>query len=422
MKERVDLLSRRQLLSGAVAAAALGASGLASDLAAAHEPAAPGARKRLLLLFLSGGASQLETWDPKPDTKTGGPFRSIATSVSGVHISELLPHTSRMVHRLAILRGVNTRIPDHFEGHYVLQSGRTVPGYPVLTSVVARLLERPGDVLPGCVTLRRRAPQAYTDVGDAGFLGARYEAIRVIDGLPPENLVRPETFSEESARAQDRLRRRADERFALGRATDPVAAYGSTFEKAAALMRRRDLFDLEREPMQLRDRYGRHMFGRNCLLARRLLEAGVSCVKVLHHDWDAHTDNFHWQQVRCGEFDRTFTTLIEDLDTRGMLTDTLVVVMGEMGRTPRINNRLGRDHWGNAWSLALAGCGVKPGVVHGRTNADGTAVVDGEVNAAQLFHTFLRALGLNPGGYHEVGGQRIPIGDPAASAIREVLA
>lgn len=422
MEERFDLLSRRQILSGALGAAALGASALNPNAGLANQATASGTRKRLLLLFLSGGASQFETWDPKPDARTGGPFRAIATSVSGVHISELLPNTARMVHRLAILRGVNTRIPDHFEGHYVLQSGRTVPGYPVLTSVGARLLERPGDVLPGCVTLRRRAPQAYTDVGDAGFLGARYEAIRMIDGLPPENLVRPGTVSEESARAQDLLRRRADERFRLGRSADPVEAYGSSFEKAAALMRRRDLFDLDREPMQIRDRYGRHMFGRNCLLARRLLEAGVSCVKVLHHDWDAHTDNFHWQQVRCGEFDRTFTTLIDDFEMRGLLADTLIVVMGEMGRTPRINNRLGRDHWGNAWSLALAGCGIKPGVVHGRTNAEGTAVVDGQVNAAQLFHTFLRALGLNPNGRHEVGGQRIPIGDPAFSAIQEVLA
>jgi hypothetical protein len=416
-----DQLSRRQVLSGTLGAAAIGVTGSGTDAPGASNPAA-GPRKRLLLIFLSGGASQLETWDPKPDASTGGPFRAIPTSVPGVHISELLPSTARMMHRLAVMRGVNTKIPDHFLGHYVLQSGRTVPGYPALTSVAARLLERPGDVLPGCVTLRRAAPQAYTDIGDAGFLGARYEPIRVIDGQAPENLLRPPSITPESAQAQDLLRRRADERFRRGRAADPVEAYGSTFEKAAALMRRRDLFDLDREPARLRERYGQHILGRNCLLARRLLEAGVSCVKVVHHDWDAHNDNFHWQQVRCGELDQSFPALFDDLEARGLLADTLIVIMGEMGRTPKINNRLGRDHWGNAWSVALAGCGVREGVVHGRTNADGTAVADGEVDAAMLFHTFLRALGLDPNARHQVNGQRIPIGDPAGVAIREVLA
>jgi uncharacterized protein (DUF1501 family) len=182
------------------------------------------------------------------------------------------------------------------------------------------------------------------------------------------------------------------------------------------------VFDLERESAADRARYGDHHFGRNCLLARRLLEAGVHCVKVAHHDWDAHFENFHWQRQRCLEFDRTFVTLLDDFRDRGLLDETLVVIMGEMGRTPRINYYGGRDHWGDAWSMAFAGCGIKPGVVLGKTNALGTEVVDGAVDAGDLFHTIMAAMGLDPKGNYQVGGRDNPIADPAMSAIREVLA
>jgi hypothetical protein len=378
-------------------------------------------RKRLLVLFLSGGASQFETWDPKPGTKTGGPFRAISTSLPGVQIGELLPHTAGIMHRLAVVRSVNTRIADHFFGHYALQSGRRVPGYPVLGSAAARLLEQPGDVLPGYVALRRDGPKAFTDIGDAGFLGPKYEAVKIINGQPPANLVRPAAVNESTEVARDTFRRRSDERFLRGREARSINAYGNSFEQAAVLMKRRDIFDLDKEPARDRERYGNHDFGQHCLLARRLLENGINCVKVVHHDWDAHEENFHWHQQRCGEFDATFTTLIEDFADRGLLEDTLIVVTGEMGRTPRINNRAGRDHWGNAWSVAMAGCGIQQGVVHGKTNADGTSVVDGEVDLGHLFHTWLTALGLDPTGHYEAGGGANQIGTPAASAIQELL-
>ena len=379
-------------------------------------------RKRLLLIFLSGGASQFETWDPKPGAKTGGPFRAIPTSVPGVHIGELLPRTAGIMHRLAVVRSVNTRIADHFFGHYALQSGRRTPGYPVLGSAAARLLEQPGDVLPGYVSLRRDGPKAFTDVGDAGFLGPKYEAVKIINGQPPANLVRPDAVSEATEFAREAIRRRSDERFLNGRAARPIRAYGNSFEQAAVLMKRRDIFNMDKESARDRKQYGDHDFGRHCLLARRLLERGVNCVKVVHHDWDAHEENFHWHQQRCNEFDGTFATLIEDFADRGLLDDTLIVVTSEMGRTPRINNRAGRDHWGNAWSVAMAGCGIKQGVVHGKTNEDGTSVIDGEVDLGHLFHTWLTALGLDPTDAYDIGGGENPIGTPAASAIKELLA
>ena len=410
-------LSRRELLAGG--AAVLGYSALGWPLQA-KEAAPP--RKQLLLLFLSGGASQFETWDPKPGTDTGGPFRAIPTSIPGVQISELLPHTAKNMHRLTVVRSVDSGIADHFQGHYAMQSGRVVPGYPVLGSAVAKLLERPDDVLPGYVSIRRDGPKAYTDVGNAGFLGAKYEAVQIINNQPPKHLTPPEQASPALTEAVDRVRQSADERFQRGRATGPIHRYGTTCHQAQAVMNRREIFVLSKESDADQQRYGRHDFGQHCLLARRLLQAGISCVRVSHFDWDAHQDNFYWHQVRCAEFDRTLIALLDDLSERGMLEHTLVVISGEMGRTPKINNLAGRDHWRRAWSLAMAGCGVKPGVVLGATNKDGTEVKDHPVKLGDLFHTYLRALGIDSNDTYQVGGQANPIADPAAKPISDLLA
>ncbi len=405
----------RGTLGGALGVAAFEGVGLTS-------PVPITSNKKLLLLFLSGGASQLETFDPKPDSKYGGPFRSIATSLPGIRVGELLPHTAKAMHRLAVIRSVNTGETSHFRGHYLLQSGRKVPGYPVLGSAVGRMLEKPDDLLPKYVTIRRQNAQAYTDVGDAGFLGPQYEGVMLIDGKPPANITRPAAIDTATAAAREKIRARSDVRFLKGRVPRAIRSYADSFRKANALMRERQIFDLDRESAADRERYGDHHFGRNCLLARRLLEAGVDCVKVTHHDWDAHFENFHWQRQRCLEFDRTFVTLLDDFEDRGLLDETLIVIMGEMGRTPRINYYAGRDHWGDAWSMAFAGCGIKPGVVLGKTNDLGTEVVDGQVDASDLFHTVLQALQLDSSASWSVGGRENPVVDPASSAIGEVLA
>ncbi|QDU92350.1 DUF1501 domain-containing protein [Lignipirellula cremea] len=411
-------LSRRELLASS-AAAGLGAGALATPLRA-NSATAP--RKQLLLLFLSGGASQFETWDPKPGAKTGGPYRAISTSLPGVSIGELLPHTAKNMHRLTVVRSLNSGIADHFQGHYALQAGRVAKGYPVLGSAVAKLLERPGDLLPGYVVIRRDSPKAYTDVGDAGFLGAKYEGVQIVNNQPPANLAPPQNVEPALAEAVERVRQAADDRFRRNRYASPIDSYGTTFRQAQALMQRSDIFDLTQESPADHERYGKHDFGQHCLLARRLLQSGVTCVKVVHFDWDAHQDNFYWHQIRCAEFDRTLVTLLDDLDERGMLEHTLVVITGEMGRTPQINNLGGRDHWGRAWSMAMAGCGVKPGVVYGATNDTGTEVTDDPVKLGDLFHTYLQALGIDSSSMYEVGGQTNPVADPAAKPIDALLA
>jgi uncharacterized protein (DUF1501 family) len=199
-------------------------------------------------------------------------------------------------------------------------------------------------------------------------------------------------------------------------------AYTETFDQAAQLMARKHLFDLSKEPDKLREAYGSHDFGRHCLLARRLLEGGATFIKVTHSNYDTHHENFDFHIEQLGEFDRPFAALIEDLHQRGMLESTLLVVMSEMGRTPAINRNLGRDHWGAAWSVALAGCGIKGGAVHGKTNEAGTAVVDGMVNGGHLFHTYLKAVGIDGRKNHYIDQRPIPMADPKASAIKEVLA
>jgi hypothetical protein len=410
-------VSRRQFLGGAAGAlASLGFGGLVQPAAARELNAA---QKRVLLVFLSGGVSQLETWDPKPKTDTGGPFRAMPTSVPGVHISELLPHTARQMHRLALVRGINTAEDDHGKGAVFMLTGRReepTMAYPSLGSAVLKQLGDPANPLPGYIHVAGGGGRK-----DAAFLGPRYAPVGLPGGQAPPNLTRPASVSESLDVQRNQFRERLNGRFTQRRRTAETEAYTQTYDQAAQLMARRRVFDVEAESPRDADRYGRHDFGRHCLLARRLLESGVTFVKVSHTNYDTHHENFDFHIEQLGEFDRTFATLVDDLDQRGMLDSTLVVVMSEFGRTPRINHLYGRDHWSKAWSVLLGGCGVQRGAAVGKTNANGTAVTDREVHAGHLFHTYFRALGLDPTKRYYVDQRPIPMADPKAGAIKELL-
>ena len=203
--------------------------------------------------------------------------------------------------------------------------------------------------------------------------------------------------------------------------TAETEAYTNSYEQALQLMERREVFDLAKEPERELERYGKHDFGKHCLLARRLIENGVTFVQVSHSNYDTHNENFNFHLEQLGEFDQAFSALIGDLADRGMLGTTLVVVMSEFGRTPRINSRFGRDHWGKAWSVCLGGGKVQPGAVIGKTNANGTEVADREVDHGHLFHTYLDAIGLDSTDHFDVGGRPIPLADPARQTIAELL-
>jgi hypothetical protein len=411
------LLSRRGFLGGVVGA----------GFGALVQPAVAGqltkAQKRVLLIWLSGGSSQLETWDPKPGTDTGGPFQTIATSVPGIHVCELLPFTARQMHHMALIRGVNTATDDHGVGTVIMHTGRRPEPrseYPHLGSVMAKLLGSDDNPLPGYVHVTPRASGGTAQ--DSAFLGPKFASVTVSDGTPPANLLPPDSLSAALDRQRNDVRQHVNDRFMQRRRTAETEAFTQSFDQAAQVMQRRDVFDIQKEPPGLRDQYGSHDFGRHCLLARRLLERGVTFVKVTHTNYDTHHENFDFHIEQIGEFDRTFATLLDDLHQRGLLETTLVIVMSEFGRTPKINRNYGRDHWGRAWSVALAGCGVKGGAVVGSTNANGTAVTDREVNGGHLFHTYFRALGLNSKRNHYPQGQPVPMADPKADAITEVLA
>jgi hypothetical protein len=411
-------LSRRSFL-GAAAAGVLG--GFTSP-ASARELAKAG--RRVFTVFLSGGVSQLETWDPKPGTDTGGPFRAISTSVPGIHISELLPHTAKQMHRMALVRGVNTHEDEHGRGAYIMLTGRrTEPGfeYPHLGAVAAKLLGTGKEDLPGHIQIHPGGGGGFNKQ-DAAFLGPRYASVTVGDGKPPADLYRPAGLTAEADRQREALRQKLNARFAQSRRTAMTEAYAESYDQAAKVIARGDVFDISREDPKLADKYGRHDFGRHLLLARRLLEQGVTFVNVQHTNYDTHHENFDFHIEQLGEFDKPFATFLEDLADRGMLDSTLVVVMSEFGRTPHINHLYGRDHWSKAWSVALAGCGLKAGAVVGKTNANGTAVTDREVNGGHLFHTYLRAVGQDPTKNFYPNDRPVPIADPKAGAIGELLA
>ncbi len=198
-------------------------------------------------------------------------------------------------------------------------------------------------------------------------------------------------------------------------------AYTESFDRAERIVHKADVFDVSKEPAKVHDRYGTHDFGRHCLLARRLLMGGATFVQVTHSNYDTHNENFDFHLEQVGEFDQSFATLIDDLASSGLLQHTLVVVMSEFGRTPQINYLYGRDHWGTAWSVCLGGAGITPGNVVGKTNERGTEVVDKQVGGGHLFHTYMRAVGLDPTESFEADGRAIQLAEPAASAIKELL-
>ena len=416
------LLARRQFLGSLAAGAGAVAGGLGFMARPAAAEQLAKSQKRVLVINLHGGLSQLESWDPKPATETGGPFRAIPTSVPGVHISELLPMTAQQMHHLAIVRSVNTKEDDHGKGQYLMVTGRRqtpAADYPVLGAVAAKALSPESSALPGHIQI---VPGGGGRGSDSAYLGPKYSSLHLGGGNPPANSVRPANITQAADEARNALRRKANEHFANRRRTAQTDAYTFNYDQAQHLMQQAHIFDVSKEPEKDHERYGKYDFGRHCLLARRLLENGITFAQVMHTNYDTHNENFNFHLEQLGEFDRSFATLIADLADRGMLDSTLIVVLSEFGRTPNINLYHGRDHWSAAWSVVMAGAGVQRGAVIGKTDDKGTSVVDRQVDHGHLFHTYLRAVGLDSTASFDIGGRQIPMADPAASAIEEVLA
>ncbi|WP_435011615.1 DUF1501 domain-containing protein [Tundrisphaera lichenicola] len=417
------LIARRGFLAGLAASATgsmIGGLGVFSSPAAAAQLGRD--QKRVVVFNMHGGLSQLESWDPKPGTETGGPFRSIETSVPGIRISELLPNVARQMQHLCLLRGVNTSEDDHGKGAYMMLTGRRqtpAADYPYLGAVCAKAMTPEGGALPGHIII---TPGGAGGRGnDAAYLGPKYSSIALGNGKPPQNTTRPDQVTESMDAARNDVRKRLNDRFLNRRRTAITEAYAYSYDQAYQLMRQREVFDVEKEPAKDHERYGKYDFGRHCLLARRLVEKGVTFVQVSHSNYDTHNENFNFHIEQLGEFDRSFAAFVADLADRGLLESTLIVVLSEFGRTPNVNLYYGRDHWSRAWSVVMAGSGIRRGMAFGSTNDKGTEVVDGQVDHANLFHTYLQAVGVDSTDSFDLDGRDVLLADPASKMIPQVL-
>jgi hypothetical protein len=415
-------VSRRDALQ----AGALGVLGLGlHDLLASRAAAAPGnpPARSCILLFMWGGPSHLDTWDPKPDApdEVRGPFATIPTSVPGLRVGEHFPRLARLAHRYAVVRSVTHDDPAHLSSVHHLMTGRLAPrtksdadppsrnDTPHVGSMLARL--RPGSgPLPPFVSLPWRvshpaAPGGVAPGQDAGWLGQAFDPF-LVTGDPNAPGFRVAGLTPATDTPPPRLEGRQGLLRALDDGLEGAGGFTAAQQKALRLLSSAEAeaaFDLSREPPALRDRYGRHPHGQSCLLARRLVEAGVRLVCVNWPDdgktfWDTHGNNFDGLKDRLmPPADRAFAALLDDLDQRGLLDETLVLWVGEFGRAPKITRAsAGREHWPGCYSAVLAGGGVRGGAVYGASDRIGALPAADPVSPADLTATVYHALGADP--------------------------
>jgi hypothetical protein len=388
--------SRRDFLRG-VSAASLAAGVTSwSDLVSAQATALRRRGMACILLWMQGGPSQFETFDPKPRHENGGETKAIDTAVAGIQIADNFPQVAKMLDRIALVRSMTTKEGNHQRASFLLHTGYVPTNslkHPTLGALVTQQLPNGDCEIPSFVRIGGR----FANAGAGGILGVDYDPF-LIDSAdrPPQNASVPggtERFRRrlgllgqlEQGAADDSLRQEVD---------DHQKLYAKTARMV--LSSQMKAFDLDGESASLRDAYGRTPFGSGCLLARRLVESGVTFVEVSAGNWDTHDNNFERSRQLAGQVDQPYAQLIRDLDERGMLDSTLVIWMGEFGRTPRINPRGGRDHYPRAFNVAVSGAGIRGGQVIGSTDASGTDVAQRPVGVSDLFQTFCHALKIDP--------------------------
>ena len=360
--------------------------------------------KRMILLWMDGGPSQFETFNPKIGSKNQGPAKAIKTKLTGVDFAEYWPKTAQVADKLAIIRSMQSNEADHFRAIKLVRTGYPINptiAYPTWGSVVAHDRFDPKFDLPSFVRIGK--PRIATRDVNSGVLGAKYESFKVTEpGKIPDDVL--PTVEADVLRRRLGLADELDAEFARQGGAAVVKEKKDTYDRTAqfVLSPKVDVFNLDNEPDKLRDAYGRTTFGQGCLLARRLVESGVSFVEVFstgsHNDqgWDTHKTGFKDTPHLCEEVDPAYASLLKDLEDRGMLEDTLVVWMGEFGRTPKIKKDGGRDHYSKGWITCLSGGGVKVGQTIGATDDDGVKVTDRPVGVQDLFVTFCKVLGMDP--------------------------
>ena len=425
--------SRRDFLRvGALTPLGLSLASLLSFEKAIAGAAAQSRAKSVILVYLGGGISHHDTFDPKPDAveEIRGKYKTIPTNVTGLHVTELLPNMAKVMDKVALIRS-GTHENDHHETatNWVLSGrfGSPFGDYPAMGAVVAHETGFSG-IVPPYVAVPKN-PSFTWELGKSAWLGGRYESFKCGDpndaNFKVRDLSKPAEITPQVLERRRSLLAAVDQLAARVKGNDQIATYDEFGQKAADMVlsaQAQAAFDIGAEDAKLRDEYGRHEFGQSCLMARRLVESGVRFVTVNNGGWDHHKKIFESLDKKVPAFDQGFSALIRDLDQRGLLKDTLVVAMGEFGRTPKLNKDAGRDHWGRAGSLIFAGAGVQGGRVIGATDKNGAFVTDRPVRPADVCWTIYEALGIDP-----AKELRTPEGRPVSilaegGAIKELYA
>lgn len=415
----VEHLSRRALLKGALATTAGGVFMNWGDLFGSPGRAEEVGKqqKSCILLWMNGGASQFETFDMKVGRPTGGPFRPIATNVPGTQICELMPKMAQQMDKLAVIRSMHTSQVDHPGGIHLMHTGYGPSAnvrYPEIGAICAKFLGRAGADLPNFIKI------STGDSSGAGFLGPNYQPFGLgHDGRLPPFAVSPLDPKVEERRNE--LRNFIEESFTLERKVEVTRMHHEAYESVRRLQKTLQVFDVDKEWEKYRDLYGDSRFGRGCMLARRLVESGVAFIEVGQSSYDTHNDNFAGHKGLVPSMEHAWAGLLSDLHQRGTLKNTLVVWMGEIGRTPTINNRSGRDHYVSAWTAVLAGARIKPGIVYGATDLDGRHVKDKPVTEGDFFATIYKSLGMNPQKENYQGVRPIPLAPFGSKVVDELL-
>ncbi len=413
---------------------------LANELAAD-----PKRRRHCVLLWMTGGPAQTDTFDMKPGHANGGEFKEVATKAPGLRLSEHLPKLGQMAERLAVVRSLSTKEGDHGRGTYVVRTGQKPQGpvqYPAIGSSLSKALGREDDAVPHYVSVSPY--RAFNQAAfSPGFLGPRHAALTVgaTDGaqaapaaaggyaeLKVDDLT-PGVAKDQFTGRVD-LWRTLEARFVANHRGPSPAAHQTVYERALKLMNSSaaKAFDLGEEPPAVRDAYGRGRFGQGCLMARRLIESGVSFVEVTlgavadnTFGWDTHQNNFPAVKALSAELDAGWGTLMKELGERGLLESTTILWIGEFGRTPAINMQAGRDHYPMAWTCVFGGGGIKGGQAFGKTSDSGEEVTEGKVDVPDILATLCAAVGVDPE-EKNVSEQGRPIKIADGKPIREILA
>jgi uncharacterized protein (DUF1501 family) len=421
----MSFLSRRDFFKlSAAGVSAVSLSGWMNVLAARAAQGGNGKGKSCILLWMDGGPSHKDTFDMKPGTKDGGDFKPIKTSVPGIEISEHLPKIAEVMKHGAIIRSMSTGEGAHGRAKYYLHTGykEGVGGlvYPSIGSIVSAELGNPDFPLPNFVSIGNRS-------FGSGFLGAAHQPLVVNDPVRGvENL--KSIVSQGQFNDRVGLLEEMESAFHREYNGTTSAAHHTTYQRAVTLMQSKEAkaFDLSQEKDETKKRYGGTKFSEGCLLARRLVETGVRFVEVGLGGWDTHQNNFSRVKTLSQTIDPAVSALVTDLKERGLLDSTLVVWMGEFGRTPKINSRgnePGRDHYPKAWSSVMFGGGIKAGQVIGKTDAEGATVTQRPVSTIDFMATTCKILGIDYTKKNTTAiGRPIRIVDKNEDPIMELLA